>query len=162
MARSQGCGGPVAPALCRSNGERGIDEGGTHARQSRFGVASSIRGPRFRGSRDAGAPCSSDRGNSQAVRDTPQRARHRSFSAHCHRTVPQTPRHRRYRASLRDRPHLPQRRRRLHAQSRVHDARGLPSVRRLRGCHDSDGERGGWRGGGISRFCDADLPRPSP
>ena len=57
---------------------------------------------------------------------------HRPLSAHRARALPQAARRRRHRAGLRDRAQLPQRRRRFHPQPRVHDARVLRGLRRLR------------------------------
>ena len=59
-----------------------------------------------------------------------QRLRPGDDAAHRPGAEPQEGRRRRRRQGLRDRPHLPQRGRRLHAQPRVHDARGLPGLRR--------------------------------
>ena len=66
------------------------------------------------------------------LRDPPQRARHPALPAHRARAPPQAPGGGRLRPRLRDRPHLPERGRLDPAQPRVHDARVLPGVRRLR------------------------------
>ena len=72
--------------------------------------------------------------------------------------VPQAAGRRRHRAGLRDRPELPQRGRRRHPQPRVHHARGLPGLRRLR--HDGDADPGAdpGRGAGGARL-DRRAPR---
>ena len=66
-----------------------------------------------------------------AVRHPPQHARPRPLPAHRHRAAPQAAGGRRVRAGVRDRAHLPQRGHRHQPQPRVHDARGVPGVRRL-------------------------------
>ncbi len=68
-----------------------------------------------------------------AVHDPPQRARSRVLPAYRHRALPEAADRRRARARVRARQGLPQRGRRHHAQPRVHDARVVRGVRRLRG-----------------------------
>ena len=88
------------------------------------------------------------------VRHALERVRHRAVPAHRARAVPQARRRRRHRAGLRDQPQLPQRGRRLHAQPRVRDARGLPGVRRLRHDgrpHPGAGPERGARGRRLAR-----------
>ena len=65
------------------------------------------------------------------VRHPPQRARHRPLPAHRARAAPEAAGRRRVRAGVRDRAGLPQRGHRHQPQPRVHDARGVPGVRRL-------------------------------
>ena len=83
------------------------------------------------------------------VRHPPQRARHGPLPAHRPRAAPEAADRRRHRARLRDRPGVPQRGHRTEVQPRVHDARGVPGVRRL---HRHDGaHRGAHRPGGARR-----------
>ena len=88
---------------------------------------------RLRRGRDAGAAAALRRRAGAAVHDAPQRARPRPVPAHRHRAVPQAAHRRRARARVRDRQGLPQRGRVVQAQPRVHDARVVRGVRRLRG-----------------------------
>ena len=67
------------------------------------------------------------------VHDALQRARPRLLPAHRRRALPQAADRRRPRARLRDRQELPQRGAVLQAQPRVHDARVVRGLRRLRG-----------------------------
>ena len=66
------------------------------------------------------------------------------FSAHLAGTAPEAAGHRRLRPRVRDEPHLPQRRRVVEVQPRVHDARDVPGVRRLQR-RRADGRRHGVR-----------------
>ena len=75
--------------------------------------------------RDADAAADPRRRDGPAVQDPHQRLRHGALPAHRDRALPQAARGRRHREGLRDQPQLPQRGRRLHAQPRVHDARGV-------------------------------------
>ena len=84
--------------------------------------------------RDADAAGHARRRIGPPVRDELERVRHRPLPAHRPRALPQARRRRRHRAGVRDQPQLPQRGRRLDAQPRVRDARGLPGLRRLQ--HD--------------------------
>ena len=81
--------------------------------------------------RDADAPADPRRCHGPAVQDPHQRLRHGALPAHRDRALPQAARGRRHREGLRDQPQLPQRGRGLHAQPRVHDARGLRGLPRL-------------------------------
>ena len=65
------------------------------------------------------------------VPHAPQCARPGHVPAHRARAVPEAPDRRRLRARLRDQPQLPQRGPVDPAQSRIHDARAVPGVRRL-------------------------------
>ena len=65
------------------------------------------------------------------VRHPPQRPRHRPLPAHRAGAAPQAADRRRAGAGVRDRPGVPQRGHRHPAQPRVHDAGGLPGLRRL-------------------------------
>ena len=91
-----------------------------------------LDGLRLPRGRDAGAAAAVRRRGGAAVRDAPQRARHAAVPAHRGRAVSQAARRRRVRPRVRDRPRLPERGHRPDAQSRVHDARVLRGVRRLR------------------------------
>ena len=88
------------------------------------------------------------RGVGAAVR---RRTRTRSTSTLFLRIAPELflkrARRRRHRAGLRDQPQLPQRGRRLHAQPRVRDARGLRGLRRLQ--RDRRPDPGAGPGGGA-------------
>ena len=88
--------------------------------------------------RDPDPPAALRRRRGAAVRDPPQRARHAALPADRRRALPQAAAGRRARAGLRDRPRLPERGDGSHAQPRVHHARGLPGLRRLRR-HDEPG-----------------------
>ena len=74
-----------------------------------------------------------DRGRRErpAVHDAPPRARHPDEAPDQPGAVPEADARRRRRAGLRARPQLPQRGHRPRPQPRVHDARGLPGLRRL-------------------------------
>ena len=85
-----------------------------------------------------------------AVRDAPQRARHAALPPHRGRAVPQAAARGRARAGLRDRPRLPERGNGPDPQSRVHDARVVPGLRRL---HRHDGADGGHRLGRDATHC---------
>ena len=79
-----------------------------------------------------------------AVHHPPQRARHRHVPADRPRAAAEAADRRRHEPGLRGRPGLPQRGPRHPPQPRVHDARGLPGVRRLPR-HDGP-DRGDHRG----------------
>ena len=104
---------------------------------------------RLRRGRDAGPAAALRRRPGEAFRDPSQRARPRPLPAHRHRALPQALHHRRHRPRLRDRQGLPQRRRELQAQPRVHDARNVRGLRRLqlRHGHGRADDRRGGRGG---------------
>ncbi len=89
------------------------------------------------------------------VRHPPQRARRRPQAAHRARAVPQAARRGRLRAGVRDRPGVPQRGHLDPAQPRVHDARAVPGLRRLRRHHGAG--RGAGRPPGHRR-CTAPPP----
>ena len=131
--------GALPPALPRPAGER------PRARELfavRARVISAFRrfldDARLPRGRDAGAAAALRRRAGAAVHDAPQRARPRPLPAHRHRAVPEAAHRRRARAGLRDRQGLPQRGRLVQAQPRVHDARDVRGVRRLRGRHAHD------------------------
>ena len=105
---------------------------GIEARSSR--AARDSRRPRVRRGRDADAAARPRWCGGAAVHDPPQRLRPGHVPSHRDRAVTSSGRRRWHRAGLRDRPQLPQRGRRLDPQPRVHDARGLRGLRRLR--HD--------------------------
>ena len=94
---------------------------------------------------DAGAAAALRRRRGPAVRHPPQRARHAALPPHRGRALPQAADRRRARAGLRDRPRLPERGDGPDPQPRVHHARVLPGLRRLRR-HD-----GPDRGDGVRR-----------
>ena len=80
------------------------------------------------------------------VHHPPQRPRPRPLPAHRHRALPQAARRRRHRPRLRAGQGLPQRGHLAQAQPRVHDARVVRGLRRLRGDRApgrDDGRRGG-------------------
>ena len=81
--------------------------------------------------RDADAAADPRRRDGPAVQDPHQRLQHGALPSHRDRALPQAARGRRHREGLRDQPQLPQRGRGLHAQPRVHDARGVRHVPRL-------------------------------
>ena len=103
------------------------------------------RRPRLPRGRDADPAAALRRRARAAVHDALQRARPRLLPAHRRRAVPQAPDRRRARARLRDRQGLPQRGALAQAQPRVHDARVVRGLRRLRG------HRGPARGAGRVR-----------
>ena len=127
-------GGAGADALRRPRGQRRLAADGA---QPRDRAALGARHPapaRLPRGRDTAAAAAARRRGGPAVHDAPQRVRPDDVPAHRDRAVPQAAHRRRPRPGLRDRPQLPQRGRRLHAQPGVHDARGLRGLRRLR--HD--------------------------
>ena len=117
-----------------------------------FGDPQLPRRTRLPRSRDARAAAAVRRRGGATVHDASQCARHAAVPAHRGRAVSQAARRRRVRSRVRDRPRLPERGDRPHAQSRVHDARVLPGLRGLSG---DDDRRGGasWRT--PPRRCDA-------
>ncbi len=108
----------------------------------RLGVPPVPRRPRLPRGRDAGAAAALRRRAGPAVHHAPQRARPRPVPAHRHRAVPEAAHRRRAREGVRARQGLPQRGRVVQAQPRVHDARDVRGVRRLRGRHAHDGGDG--------------------
>ena len=129
----QGRRDALPPALPRPDRQpRGARASSCCARgivQAHARVPRRARLPRGRDADDAADP---RRRGGAAVRHAPQRARHGPLPAHRARALPQAAGGRRLRARLRDRPQLPQRGHLDAAQSRVHDARVLPGLRRLR------------------------------
>ena len=113
---------------------------------ARVRESSAARLPR---GRDADAAAGARRRQRPAVRDPHQRLRHAALPAHRPRAVPQAAGGRRRREGVRDQPQLPQRGRRLHAQPRVHHARGVRGLRRLR--HDAGADAGDDPEGGAGR-----------
>ncbi len=107
--------------------------------------------PRGRGSGAADDPGGSD---GAALRHPPQRARPGHVPAHRARAPPQAAHRRRPRPRLRDRARVPQRRRGHDAQPGVHDARGLPGLRRLPR-HDGPRRGAGGRERAGGRAADA-------
>ena len=94
------------------------------------------RRPRVHRGRDADAAAALRRRGGAAVHDPPQRARSDLLPAHRRRALSQAADRRRVRAGLRDLQGLPQRGHGPQSLARVHDARVLRGVRRLR---DDDG-----------------------
>ena len=90
------------------------------------------RRTRLRRGRDAGPAAALRRRPGAAVHDPPQRPRPRLLPADRDRALPQAARRRRHRPRLRARQGLPQRGRLPQAQPRVHDARVVRGLRRLR------------------------------
>ena len=121
---ASGCGTSTSPtptACCRGSStapRSSVDP--RHARPARL-----------RRSRRPDAALDRRRRRGPAVQDASQRARHRSLPADRPRAASQAAAGRRHRTRLRTRPRLPQRRHQPAAQPRVHDARGLPGLRRL-------------------------------
>ena len=99
-------------------------------------------GRRLRRGRDAAAASDRRRGDGAPVRHAPQHVRHRLLPARGARALSQAARRRRLRQGVRDRAQLPQRGHLAAPQSRVHDARAVPGLRRLHRHH------GGLRGAG--------------
>ncbi len=87
---------------------------------------------------DADAASHPGRCGGASFQDAPQRARRGHVPAHRARAVFEAAHRRRLRARLRDQPQLPQRGRLDAAQSRIHDARAVPGVRRLPRPHGND------------------------
>ena len=90
------------------------------------------RRTRFRRGRDAGPAAALRRRPGAALHHPPQRARPRPLPAHRHRALPEAAGRRRHRQGLRARQGLPQRGDLAQAQPRVHDARVVRGLRRLR------------------------------
>ena len=91
------------------------------------------RRTRLHRGRDAGAAADLRRRTGAAVHHPSQRPRPRPLPADRHRALPQALHRRRHRSRLRARQGLPQRGHLAQAQPRVHDARVVRGVRRLRG-----------------------------
>ena len=135
VARPQGRGDPLPPALRgsrhESRGARSLrGEEPAHPRHAR--LSRRPRLPRGRDADDAADPRRRDR---QALRHSPQCARHGALSPDRPRALSQAAGGGRARSGLRDQPELPQRGDVDPAQSRVHHARVLPGLRRLPGPH---------------------------
>ena len=94
--------------------------------------ASCLDARRLHRGRDAGPAAALRRRARPPLRHPPQRARPRPLPADRDRALPQAPDRRRHRPRLRARQGLPQRGRLLQAQPRVHDARVVRGLRRLR------------------------------
>ena len=91
------------------------------------------RRTRLRRGRDAGPAAALRRRPGAALHHPPQRARPRPLPADRDRALPEAADRRRHRPRLRARQGLPQRGRLAQAQPRVHDARVVRGLRRLRG-----------------------------
>ena len=136
---------PVPPALRRPRDERERppDRARSASRRSR-GIRRYLEDQGFSRGRGPGAAEHPGRRDGEAVHHPPQRARHRHVPADRAGAAPEAADRRRPRPGVRDRPGVPQRGRRHHAQPRVHDARGVPGVRRLPrhdGAHRGDRRR---------------------
>ena len=90
------------------------------------------RRARLRRGRDAGPAAALRRRPGAALHHPPQRPRPRPLPADRHRALPEAAGRRRHRPRLRARQGLPQRGRLAQAQPRVHDARVVRGLRRLR------------------------------
>ena len=124
---------PLPPPRARPDRQRG---GARAASASRGETIAAIRRwldeRRLRRGRDAGAAAALRRRPGAAVRHPPQRARPRPLPADRDRALPEAAARRRDRARLRARQGLPQRGHLAQAQPRVHDARVVRGLRRLR------------------------------
>ncbi len=124
---------PLPPALRRPVGHRGGPARRFLLRSRLVSPHPAVaRGPRLHRGRDAGVPPDPRRRHGQAVHHPPQRPRPRPVPAHRARAVPEAARRRRLREGVRDRPGVPQRGPLAPAQPRVHDARAVRGLRRLR------------------------------
>ena len=108
--------------------------------------------------RDAGPAAALRRRPRPALHHPPQRPRPRPLPADRHRALPEAPGRRRHRPRLRARQGLPQRGRLAQAQPRVHDARVVRGLRRLREDRarpGAAGRRGGRAGAGDDQGASA-------
>ena len=133
VPRPRGRRDPLPPPRGRPARQRG------DARAVHPALEGGARGPalarraRLPRGRDADPPAALRRRAGPPVHDALQRARPRLLPADRRRAVPEAPDRRRARARLRDRQGLPQRGALAEAQPRVHDARVVRGLRRLRG-----------------------------
>ena len=130
--RAHGRRDALPPARARPDRQRGDARALHHAREGHHRDPPLPRRARLHRGRDAGAAAALRRRAGAAVHDAPQRARPHAVPAHRHRALPQAPDRRRPRARLRARQGLPQRGHLAQAQPRVHDARVVRGLRRLR------------------------------
>ena len=142
-------GGPGAAALRRPDRQPRRPDDAAPALRRRARRARVPQRPRLPRGRDADAAAGARRRQRPAVRHPHQRLRHAALPAHRARAVPQAADGRRRREGLRAQPQLPQRGRRRHAQPRVHDARGVRGLRRLR--HHAGADAGDDPAGGAGR-----------
>ena len=117
--------GPGPPALRRPDRQRRGPADGALRSDAVRAVRDSWHERGLPRGRDADAAADPRRRDGPAVQDPHQRLRHGALPAHRARALPQAAGGRRHREGLRDQPQLPQRGRGLHAQPRVHDARGV-------------------------------------
>ena len=151
---------PLSPALRRPLGHRGR---AAHVRASQprdLTHETLAGGPRLHGGRHTGVPPDPGRRDREAVRDASQRARPRPVLARRARALPQEARGRRVREGVRARAGVPQRRHLTATQPRVHHARALRGLRRLRRHHAARRGAGGIPGDRDPRH-DEDLVRRS-
>ena len=123
---------PLPPPRARPDRERGGARAVHDPRPRDLGRAAVPRRRGFHRGRDPGAAATLWRRAGATVHHPPQRARSRVLPADRDRALPQAADRRRPRARLRARQGLPQRGRRHDPQPRVHDARVVRGVRRLR------------------------------
>ena len=131
VARPAGPRSPAATPLPPSDRRRGAARCVPRARRRAQDDAARARRARVRRVRRADAADGRGRRERTPVHDAPPRARHPDEAPDLARALPQADARRRRRAGLRARPQLPQRGHRPRPQPRVHDARGLPGLRRL-------------------------------
>ena len=133
VARPERRGDALPPARARPDRQRALARDRAHPRRGGGGGATVLPPPRLHGGRDARAAGSCGRGGGAPVCHAPQRARSRPGAADRPRAAPQAAADRRLRQGLRDRPGVPQRGHLAPPQPRVHAARVVRGVRRLRG-----------------------------
>ena len=136
VARHRRHGAALPAALRRPDHERGQPAGVRDALADRALPARVSRCARLSRGGNADAASDSGRRGGAALQDAPQCARPRHVPAHRAGAVSEAPHRRRLRAGLRDQPEFPQRRRLDAAQPRIHDARAVPGVCRLRRSHE--------------------------
>ena len=132
VPRARGRRDPLPPPRARPDRERGDARAVHPALEGDRRDPPLARRARLPRGRDAGAPAALRRRAGAAVHDPLQRPRPRLLPAHRHRALPEAADRRRARAGLRDRQELPQRGPLAQAQPRVHDARVVRGLRRLR------------------------------
>ena len=123
---------PLPPARARPDRQRGEPADLPDPRPDDHRDPPLARRARLRRGRDAGPAAALRRRPGAALHHPPQRARPRPLPADRDRALPQAADRRRHRPGLRARQGLPQRGRLAQAQPRVHDARVVRGLRRLR------------------------------
>ena len=154
-AQGAGRGHPGPPPLRRPARAARGPRHGPHQGDRAALPARDLPPPRLPRGGDARPAAAARRRHRAPLPHPPQRARRRDEPADRHRAVPQALHRRRAGQGLRDRPDLPQRGHRLHAQPRVHDAGGVRGLRRLRlrGRAGADPHRGRGAGHRAHRRC---------